>query len=66
MKMKLFAIALVLSGSAVAGPLDPWWMLYKVKGGDIIFRKGPYNGKYACEGDKYSLSYNHEFIRCAQ
>ena len=64
--MRIFAIALVLSGSAVAGPLDPWWMLYKVKGGDIIFRKGPYNGKYACEGDKYSLSYNHEVIRCAQ
>ena len=39
-----------------AGIMDPWYLLYKVKGGDIIHTKGPYSSKIACQGSKWSLS----------
>ena len=54
------------SFSVNAGFNDPWWLLYKVKGGQLIYKKGPYGGKYECLGDKYSLEFGHEFIDCVQ
>ena len=49
-----------------AGYNDPWWLLYKVKDGQMIYKKGPFSNEYECTSAKWSLAYGHEFIDCVQ
>jgi hypothetical protein len=55
-----------LTPEVFAGFGDPWWLLYKVSDGQMIYRKGPYDSKFSCEGDRLSLDMNHRFIACIQ
>jgi len=69
-KLKLIAtvafLGLLSTSLVKAGYNDPWWLLFKVKGGQLIQKKGPYDSKYACLAEKYSLEFSQEFIGCVQ
>jgi hypothetical protein len=55
-----------LTSEVFAGFGDPWWLLYKVTDSQFIYRKGPYDSQFSCEGDRLSLSMNQQFISCVQ
>jgi len=49
-----------------AGLNDPWYACYVVQGGSLQKCMGPYQNKYACMAQKYSIPYGARWIGCKQ
>jgi hypothetical protein len=70
MKLPLTVLSLMLivfcSNILNAGPRDPWYVGYVVRGGSIIQYMGPYASEYRCLAMRYRMPRGTEFIGCFQ
>ena len=70
LKAKLIATVsiflLITPAITNAGWDDPWWLLFRVKGGQLIQKKGPYKLQFECEADRIFLEPKFEFVACVQ
>ncbi len=63
----LLALALVtFSYFSYAGIGDPWYLMYKVSGGTLMQRMGPYGSQVECMSARLDLPLGAQFLGCAQ
>lgn len=66
---KLLAIIFALTFfiyNANAGFNDPWYLMYRVSGGQITQMLGPFNSQFECSAARFNLPIGSTYLGCAQ
>jgi hypothetical protein len=61
----IFVLSLFIN-NANAGFTDPWYLMYRVSGGQITQILGPFNSQFECSSAKFNLPFGSTFLGCAQ
>ncbi len=61
-----FATVVSYPGDASAGPRDPWYLGYVVRGGTIMQYMGPYLSEARCRAHANRIPRGTEFVGCFQ
>ena len=60
------AVYFCMPVSSFASLNDPWWLLFQVKGSQVMSKKGPYKTKAECEMNRIGLNKDQVFKGCIQ